>query len=888
MNEGNPPRQALRFLSWFCPPKLFEGIEGDLREQFAIDVEEFGAGKARRRFTWNVFTFFRPGVLLRNKFALQTNHSIMLRNYVKVASRNIAKRKLYSFINAVGLSIGIAFCLLIYLFIQDEKSFDQFHFSKDRIFRLEAKRFNTGQPDPQHLFQTDAWMQLGLRQVLKEELPEVERTTRFNAGETGIFRHGDKVFSESFAFVDDDFFGMFSFPLLAGNRDKIFKDKLEAVITPAIAQKYFGSENPLGKTITVDIDGEKALIVTGIIAAPPANSSLDFSILIPQENRPYYQQNLQRWGNYNSPTFVQLLPGTDVKKFGRNLNETMQKYVGERLEKQRRESPVPVPEDVLMLEYVYTGMPDIHLKKEIDWAKVSDPRYAWILGGIAVLILAMACINYISLALTSSAGRRMEVGVRKVVGAQKNQIIYQFGLESILLSLFSMVIGIMLAFLFLPYFNDFTGKDMHFTMGGTFSVLACSAGISVAAGMIAGSYPALFLSSIRPSVVLRGGLTSRLRAGFTKPLVVVQFALSAFLIIISVIMYQQMRYITTKDLGYHREQILVIPTQTGWNEKADQMVARYRARLSNEPAVLSVAGTTSSFNKGYSQYGYEIDGQPRYAYVYGVDPYYLTTIGAVLSEGRNFDGKIKTDSAAVIVNEALVRDMQWKDPLNEYLNWRQDTLGLGAKVIGVVKDYHFFSLEHAIEPMFLSMDKKEVGNLTTMLVKVRAGDLPSTVKLLYRAWNEISPNLPFDYSFLDEDVARQYESYARWMNIMGLSTGFAVLISCLGLFGLAGINAVNRTKEIGIRKVMGAAMMNIFVLLNKQYLGLSAIAFVIAAPAAWYAMKLWLADFQFAIEMRWELFALSLLTGLFIALTTVSYHAIRAAMADPTKTLKYE
>lgn len=585
---------------------------------------------------------------------------------------------------------------------------------------------------------------------------------------------------------------------------------------------------------------------------------------------------------------MQLVPATDLKQLSVNLDSLVQKYIGSKLEEYKKQSAIPVPDGVKMLEYVYTNLNDIHLKNEIGWNKVSDPQYSWILGGIAILILLIACINYVSLALTTSASRRTEVGIRKVAGAQKNQLIYQFGFESILLAFISMIFGIGLVLLFLPSFNEFTGKGINLSLKDFIPLLTFSTGITLVVGMIAGSYPAFFLSGFRPAVVLKGRFTSRLHAGFTKPLVVLQFALSAFLIISSVIMYRQMQYITTKDLGFDKDQILVIPTQTGWNEEADKTVARYRARLLQESSVLSVAGTTSSFAKGYSRNGYEIDGEQKSAYIYGVDPFYLSTLGVEIVLGRNFDENILADSNALVVNEALVRDMKWDDPLNEYLNWKEDSVGLGSKIIGVTKDYNFLSLEQNIEPLFLSMNKKDAGHLTTMLVKVAPVDLQGSIEMLRKAWKEISPNMPFEYTFLDEDVARQYESYQRWMSIMGLSTGFAILISCLGLFGLAGVNAVNRTKEIGIRKVMGAELMNIFVLLNKQYVWLASIAFLLAAPASWYVTQKWLADFEFSIEVGWELFAVSMAAGLIIALATVSYHAIKAALVNPAETLKYE
>lgn len=813
----------------------------------------------------------------------------MIGNYFKVAVRNMTKRKLYSFINAFGLSVGIAFCVLIYLFIQDERSFDQFHDNKNFIYRMEAKSFDTWRPKHDKPFVYEAWLQTGLMQALKDELAEVKYAARFNANYDGVFKYSDKVFTEQISYTDHDFFEMFSFRLLKGNASELFKKKSDMVITPAIAKKYFGDDDPIGKIVTVDIEGLKTFSIAGVMEVPPANSSLDFQILVPQENRPYYENNVKQWGNFTTPTFVQLLPNVDLKKLDANLDKLVTKYMGEKLEKWKKESATPVPPGIKMLEYKYTRLPEIHLKKEISWHKVSDSKYSYILGSIAILILVIACINYISLALTTSASRKTEVGIRKVVGAHRNQLVYQFGFESLLLATLAMIVAFGMVVLFLPAFNEFTGKGIELHRENLGPVALASAAITLFVGIVAGSYPSLFLSNFRPAAVLKGNFTSKFQAGFVRPLVVLQFFLSASLIISSVIMYRQMRFIATKNLGYNQNQILVVPTQKGWNQESDKTVAQFRNILMQEPEVQTVAGTSASFNRGFSRYGYKINGEQRSAYVYAVDPYYLQTLEIQLREGRNFSEQMPADSNAVIVNEALVRDMKWTDPLNSYLNWKEDTVGVGAKVIGVVKDYNFGSLESKVEPMFLSMDKKGIGFLTNMMIKVKSDDLPSLIETIHNHWRKLYPDLPFDYTFLDEDVAKQYSAYERWMSIMGLSTGFAILISCLGLFGLAGINAVNRTKEIGIRKVMGAGLRSIFILLNKQFVRLALIAFSFATPLSWYAMnRWWLKDFQYQVTIGWELFAGSMVCGLVVALLTVSYHAIKTALVNPADTLKYE
>ncbi len=889
MNKIQPPNYAIRFLSWFCPPGLYEGIEGDLLEQFEEDVNEIGEKKARRKFVLHTINFFRPSIILRNKFSIELISTIMIGNYLKVASRNIQKRKFYSFINAFGLSIGIAFCVLIYLYIQDERSFDQFHSNKDRIYRMEGVTFDTWQKKSDDPYQRSAWLQMGLKQALKDELPEVELATRFSGDNTGIFEFKDKIFTEKITYVDGDFFKMFSFKLLKGNADKLFQNKTDVVITPAVAEKYFGNEDPIGKSISIDSEGEQSYTVAGIIEAPPSNSSFFFEILLPQENRPYYAYQLDKWTNFNTPSFVQLRPNADLTKFKVNLDKLVEKYMAGANKDWKKESINAIPDDAKFFEMQFTRLTDMHLKKEISWDKVSDPQYSFILGGVAVLILIIACINYISLALTTSASRRTEVGIRKVVGAVKNQLIYQFSFESIIIALASMIIGLCLVILFLPAFNAFTDKVMELTWSNSLPVIGVSLGISVFVGLLAGSYPALFLSRFKPALVLKGGFTSKLQSGFTKPLVVLQFALSAFLIISSVIMYKQMRFVATKDLGYSQHQVLVMPTQKGWNEESNKTVQQFRDRLSQEKDVMSVAGTSISFNQGWSRSGYRINDEQKSAYIYAVDPFYLPTLNVQMALGRNFDSNIPSDSNAVVVNEALVKDMGWTDPLNSYLNWRSDSIGLGCRVIGVVKDYHFLSLETTIEPMLLSMNKESAGYLTNMQIKIRPDNIPSTIERIQKAWKELYPDRPFDYAFLDQNVARQYETYERWMSIMGLATGFAILISCLGLFGLAGINAVNRTKEIGIRKVMGADLKTIFVLLNKQFIWLAIVAFCIASPLSWWFITKWyLKDFKFKVLVGWELFAISMGAGLLLALVTVSYHAIKAALINPAETLKYE
>lgn len=888
--NSSPPKILTRFLEKFCPPQLLESIEGDLNEQFNLDVETHGPSIAKRKYLWNVVRFFRWEILFRNRFAIKIINAIMVGNYFKVAVRNIQKRKLYSFINAFGLSIGIAFCMLIWLFIQDELSFDKMHVNKDRIYRIEGIHYNAWTPKlkPEERWDREPWLQLGLGPAIKEECPEVVAFTRFGGGWAN-FVYKDKIFSEKLEYVDKGFFTMFSFPLLKGNAETLFSDKLEIVLTPPIVEKYFGDEDPIGQSITLNFgETQTSFVVTGVIEAPPANSSFDFKILLPQENRQGYERQMTAWGNTNSPTFVQLRDDADTTLFRRNLAGVCQKYFGPTEERWRKEATEPIPDGVKLLEYVFTPLPEMHLKSSVNWHKVSDRNYSYILGGIALLILLIASINYISLALTTSAARRTEVGIRKVVGAVRKQLFFQFGFESIILALLSMIVGFGLVILFLPAFNEFTDKGILLEQinWAWFSLVGLALALTV--GILAGSYPSIFLARFKPAAVLKGKFTTKLQAGFTRPLVVLQFGMSAFLIVSSVVMYRQMTFIATKDLGFRHDAVLTVPHQTGWTNEAERVFATFKTELEKIPSVEGVAGTSQPFADGYNRYGYNIDGVNHTSYVYAVDHNFAQTLGMELAWGRHFDPAKTTDSMTVMVNEALVRDMDWKDLDDAYLNWREDSTSRGFKVIGVLKDFNFQSLESKIEPMLLTLNRREGGHIMTSYIKMSSSDIPGTIEEIQSTWRRLFPDKPFDYAFLDETIAKQYKGYERRMNIMATATAFAILISCLGLFGLAGVNAINRTKEIGIRKVMGADIRSIFILLNRQYVWLSLIAFTLAIPFSWYVMDKWLAGFQFRIPMGWELFAVSILAGLAVALATVSYHAVRVSLINPADTLKYE
>lgn len=877
MKEKEPPKLVFRFLAWFCPPVLYEGIEGDLLESYQTDVGNLGKSRANIQLIFNVLKFFRPGIILRNRFRIELMNTAMVGNYFKVAARSMAKRKLYSFINAFGLSIAIAFCTLIYLFIQDERSFDQFHKNKAKICLMYGVNYtgNVERKNDEPLFQKTYHMQMGLAAAMKADLAQVEFATHFCKTQKTL-SYKESIFKEDITYVDADFFKMFSFTLVNGNRAKLFEKDDEIVVTMDAAKKYFGRVDVLNELLMVEA---KSYTVTGVIENPPANSSVQFSVLLPiQSWKTYNDSRFTTWFYQSYPTFVQLHEHADETALRAGIQKIKEKHMGVALRDMQASSNVP--DNLPFYDINYVKLTDVHMQKELNFNRASDPQYAFILSGIAILILAIACINYILLSLTTSIKRRTEVGVRKAIGALRRQLIYQFSMESVILSVLSSVLGAGLVWLFLPAFNRFTGKAIEWQNVNLIPVLMIILGCSIMIGLLAGAYPSLHLSGFKPMQVLRGPAV-RLSANFSKPLLVVQLVLSSFLIICSVIMYRQMEFVTTKDLGYNQYQLLVIPTQAKRNENHD-FIERFRQRCSSNPDVVAIAAADYDFGgTNFFRVGYDAeDKRSMEVYVLSVDPYFLETIQIEVIKGRNFTVADGMDTVhSIIVNEAFVHNARMDNPIGCYVP------GLSSRIIGVVKDFHFASLEREIDPMFLAIENEGLNN---MLVRISGNNIGKTVSQLRRVFNEVASDKPFEYSFVDERVAQQYASYNRWTNAMGLSTLFAILISCLGLFGLSGINAVNRTKEIGIRKVMGAKLSNIFILLNKQYVFYAFIAFTLAIPLSWYAMNQWLESFKFAIGMGWEIFAFSILAGLAIALLTVSYHAIKAALINPADTLKHE
>ncbi len=809
----------------------------------------------------------------------------MLKNYFKIALRNLLRQKLYAFINIFGLALGVACCLLILLFVEHEWSFDKFHAKAKRLYRAVIVEHKADGAIEQLSYQP-----LPLGSTLAAEYSEIEQAVRiFHGG--GAASYGDKHFSERFIFTDPAFLEVFDFPLWRGDRTRALAEPNSVVITRRIAEKYFGDEDPIGKQlITKNWRGQVDVVVTGVVENPPDNSSIQFDFALHISKFPNYERNLTRWTNFNGSGYVLLKEGAESKTLESKFAPFVSKYWGEMRKGNQERSLMAKGDDALQLRL--QPMTAMHLDTSVGSSDepVSNPMYAMMLAGIAILVLAIACINFITLTLGRSTSRAREVGMRKVLGAFRLQLVRQFGGEALLMSALAFVLGLMLAELFLPVFKQFTQKNLSLQqLSGGWALLAML-GLLPLIGLLAGGYPAAFISRFQPATVLKGTLKLRQKSFFTRSLVVFQFGLAIFLIVCAIFIARQQQFIASRNLGYNPEHVIAINSFGGASNDGGQKMLRLREALNAYPQqVLTVTGTSAAFNKGWDLNGFTHEGVERTAFIFGVDYDYVDMLGLKLIAGRNFSRELQSDLMnSVIVNEALVQEFGWQEPVlgRRLSGWNDEKIPGGPVVIGVVKDYHFLSLHRRIQPAVLLMDP-EFG-INDILVRVSSSNIPATIKLIEEEWRTVAPNTPFDFSFVNEDLQRQYETDLRWQKIISYSTAFAVLLAGLGLFGLATLAATSRTKEIGIRKVLGASVARVVTLLSREFALLVLLANLIAWPLAYLVMNKVLQNYAYRIDLSWWVFGLAGSIALFIALLTVSTQAIKAALANPVEALRYE
>ncbi|WP_128545996.1 ABC transporter permease [Larkinella soli] len=785
----------------------------------------------------------------------------MIRNYLKIAWRNLVKNRAFSLINILGLALGMSCSLLILLWVQDERSIDRFHANGDRLYQVLENQQWTGNE-----ISTTPATPGPLAPALVAEVPEVERAVKITWEEEHLLTVGEKAYKEEGRFAGPDLFRMFSFPLVQGNPGTALVGPTSIVISEKVAMRLFGSRNVLGRMIRVDNKEDRQ--VTGVVKDIPETSSLKFEFVMPVE--PFEKENewLKHWDNNGIRTFALLRPNASVEK----ANERILNFV------RKHDKKVTT---ITTFLYPYR---DGYLYSKFTNGKPDGGRieYVRLFSVVAVFILIIACINFMNLATARSAKRAKEVGIRKVVGAEKGYLIGQFIGEAVLTALLALMLALVVVKLLLPIFNQLTDKKMTVQFDNP-SFWLTLLGLTLVTGILSGSYPALFLSSLQPVKVLKGTLRFKAGAVFIRQgLVVFQFMLSLLLIIGTLIAGEQVRFIRNKNLGLNRENLIFVPLEGDLPKNYDI----FRQELQQSPGVQTVSASGSNpMEIGNSTVGVQWKGKdPDDKTLFTQMPVtydFLKTMNIQLIDGRDFSRDRVVDSTNYILNEEAARRMGMKNPVGQDLTF----WGRKGKIIGLVKNFHINSLRVAIEPLILRMDKGVYGNV---LVRTQPGQTEQAVASLRKLAAKYNPAYPFSYKFADETFEQQYKSETLIGQLANYFAVLAIFIACLGLFGLAMFTAEQRTKEIGVRKVLGASVFSIVGLLSKDFLRLVLIAIGIASPIAWWAMKQWLEDFAYRIDVPLWAFLTAGLMAVLIALLTVSFQSVKAALMNPVKSLRSE
>jgi putative ABC transport system permease protein len=807
----------------------------------------------------------------------------MLYHYIRIAIRNLAKQRVLTGINIAGLSLGLACFSLILLFAVNEFSYDRFHKNAGRIYRVTQVWTNDDGRE-----QGIAGLYMPLGPAMEEAFPDIVHAVRLSNARQMIMKVGDQVTRLPLSFADPKVFSVFSFPLLSGNARTALKDPHAVVLTRSTALQLFGKWDVTGKTVQIKIDTTfQPFIITAVAEDIPANTNVSFAVLGSYhylEAARDRQDALNSWSNTNGDqTYVLLFPGS------RLMNEP-ERLLNFRFRHYPEEAAVYRKNKKIESTFALQPLRQVHTDPSIDGGPVVDAKNIWILLAIATGILLIASINFTTLAIARSAGRAKEVGVRKVIGGLRRQLIAQFLMESILLTILSAALGLLLAYALLPWFNQLSGLSVEFSFRRFPELAWMLAGLILLVGLLAGSYPALILSGFNPVNVLR----KKVRLGganlFTRSLVTFQFVLSVGLIIATVIILRQVGYMQTKDLGLIKENTLVV---NAGDANTQKIYSLFRQELQSRKEILGITASEIGLGEGEGEMGrlYDFgDNKKDAAIEYPVDHNFIGVLGMQLLAGRNFDPAISADTAgAVIVNESLIAKELGVAPgqaIGLRFSIDEGNVKQYKTIIGVVRDFNFEPLSVKVRPQLFYMPASFMPG--KFFVRIRSGNPAPTLAAIAAAWKRIVPDLPFRYNFLDENLDRFYQSEVRWRNIMGCAGGISIFLACLGLFGLASLAAVNRTREIGIRKILGASVLQIVRLLTGGFLRLVVLAFLIASPIAWFVMNKWLQDFAYRIDVGWTVFVLTAVLALGIAFFTIGLQAFRTARANPASNIRIE
>ena len=793
----------------------------------------------------------------------------MLKNYLSLAFKNFRKQKMFSLINILGLTVGITCCMLIFLFIMNEFSYDKFHKNGKNIYRV----YRVGNTNGEH--RAIPWVSPPYAKALLTDYPDAVQQTLRVMPDNDLVTYKNVSFNEKKIYlVDSNFFTFFSFRLLKGNPATVLNDPLSIVMTASAARKYFGNEDPIGKV--VDFNKKMQLKVTGIAEDVPVNSHLDFDMVVPTSNwrnEPWFNQ----WPNNGLFVYLQLNPAVHPDQLQKQFPAFMDKYLGKFYR-----------ENGFKMDLIMKPLNGIYFEGEnpFDDVKHGSKKMVYIFMSIAVLILVIACINFMNLATARATDRSKEVGLRKVLGAVRRQLTLQFIFESFLFATIASVLALLLLQAIMPAYSGFLGYKLPSYWNNPWSYIFI-AGVIVTVGILAGSYPALLLSSFSPIESLKGKLNvGKQGAFFRKALVVFQFGISVLLIISVTVVMKQMHYVRNTDLGFNKQQTMIVRLDNGtiWNKKIE-----FKHQLEADPAIASVSVMTGEPGGFHDTYGFEAEAKPGEKLNLNTefaDFEYAKTLGLKIIAGRDFSPQYPTDSTqSVIINHAAANLLGYT-PQQAIGKWIKSTADSNRRtIVGVVEDYHYASLKQTIGPLVIST-KKDDRRLA--LIKLNTSQLKQATERIKKIYNNNAPDFPFEYSFLDERFDQLYKAEIKQESLLSVFSVIAICIACLGLFGLASYTALKRTKEIGVRKVLGSSVENIVLLLSKDLLKPVLLGTIIAVPVGYYAMQKWLEGFAYRVSVHWWFFAMAAMIAVLIALITVSVQAIKAALANPVKSLRTE
>ncbi len=862
----SPPQFLLKFFRLFCDPKMVEDIEGDLVERYELRTERKGVRKARWLLAKDVLQLFRPGIIRTFKGTQKLNYYDMFKHNLLISLRSFARHKSAFFINLIGLTSGLACALFIYLWVADEKGMDKFHTLDNLLYQVMLNHEESG------MLRTEEWTQVHLADVLEAEVPEIKiavpGTPKAWFGEMPL-TYQEKTVKAEGKFVGKEYFNVFTYPLIHGDRSKVLAKKEGIAISETLAINLFGSaEAAMGKTVEWSLlQFSQNYIIEGVFADTPDNSTDQFDFLMSFEVfRDMVGRDVQ-WHNYNSMTWVVLEEHTDVAA----LNAKLKRFVKERAENS----------NVTLFVRSYA---DKYLYGNYENGVQAGGRieYVRLFSAIAVFILLIASINFMNLSTARATRRTKEIGVKKAIGAGRGQLIAQYLEESLLLTTLSALLAIGMVWLLLPQFNTLTDKQIVLAFDQ--NLISTILGIVLITGLVAGSYPALYLSGFRPVEILKGRIRSSVGELWArKGLVVFQFALSVTLIVGVVVVYKQIEYVQNTNLGYDKENVLMFKNEG----KVNANMRSFMAEVENIPGVQSIGATShpivtaGGFTTDLHWKDKEAGVEVRFNNM-STGGEFIETLGIEIVAGRALDPTRETDyENKIIFNETAISIMGLEDPIGKTVNlWGKD-----VQIIGVVKDFHSQSLHDAIMPLFIRLDEEF---LTDMVVRIAAGQERQVVERLTAFYTSYNEGFTFDYHFLDQEYAAQYVAEQRVSVLSRFFAGAAIIISCLGLFGLAAFTAERKSKEIGIRKALGATTASIVRLLSTDFNRMVGLAILVAMPVSYYLIKGWLDGFAYKIELNVWYFAAAGISALLIAWLTVGMQTLKAARVNPSKSLRNE